>query len=152
MHQFAIDQPKEKGGSDLGMNSSEIFLSSLGSCIAFYTKRYCQGANIDPSGLIVDTFGPDDTSGLFLRFAPFALLGTPRRVPKRSEVQDFRTHSTTLPSRCSPRAEHSVQGRTVLPRLRSGWFSFDVSQDPSNTFDCSQCSTLSIIEGSKDPE
>jgi len=53
-HQIIMDQPKEKGGTDEGMNSLEIFLSSLGSCIAVYTKRYCQGAKIDTAGLVVE--------------------------------------------------------------------------------------------------
>ncbi|MFC1646455.1 OsmC family protein [Candidatus Omnitrophota bacterium] len=53
-HQLTIDQPKEKGGSDSGMNPSEVFLSSLGSCIAFYARKYCKDTNVDPSGLVVD--------------------------------------------------------------------------------------------------
>jgi len=53
-HQFAIDQPKERGGSDAGMNPLEVFLSSLGSCVAFYVRRYCKDVNIDPKGLVVD--------------------------------------------------------------------------------------------------
>ena len=52
-HQFIIDQPKEKGGSDSGMNPLEVFLSALASCIAVYTKRYCQSAKIDFSKLAV---------------------------------------------------------------------------------------------------
>ncbi|MDD5005464.1 MAG: OsmC family protein [Candidatus Omnitrophica bacterium] len=54
MHQITVDQPKEKGGSDSGMNPLEIFLSSLGSCIAFYITRYCQDTKIDPKGFTVD--------------------------------------------------------------------------------------------------
>lgn len=53
-HKFNIDQPKDKGGSDSGMNPSEVFLCSLGSCIAFYARKYCRDLNIDPTGLAVD--------------------------------------------------------------------------------------------------
>lgn len=53
-HQIVVDQPKEKGGTDMGMNPLEIFLSSLGSCVAVYAKRYCQGAKIDISGLAIE--------------------------------------------------------------------------------------------------
>ena len=53
-HQVTIDQPKHKNGSDLGMNPSEVFLSSLGTCIAFYAMRYCRDTKMDPSGLAVD--------------------------------------------------------------------------------------------------
>lgn len=49
-----IDQPKEKGGSDSGMNPLEIFLSSLGSCVALYAKRYCKDTNLDFTGLTVE--------------------------------------------------------------------------------------------------
>ena len=53
-HQFSIDQPKDKGGSDSGMNPLEVFLASLGSCVAFYSKRYCKDINVDASGLAVE--------------------------------------------------------------------------------------------------
>ncbi len=53
-HQFAIDRPKERGGSNTGMNSLEVFLSSLGGCISFYVRKYCQDVNIDSKGLVVD--------------------------------------------------------------------------------------------------
>ncbi|MFH1621996.1 MAG: OsmC family protein [Candidatus Omnitrophota bacterium] len=54
MHQAVIDQPKEKGGSDAGMNPLEFFLTSLGSCVALYAKRYYKDTNLDFSGLTVD--------------------------------------------------------------------------------------------------
>ncbi|MDD5618534.1 MAG: OsmC family protein [Candidatus Omnitrophica bacterium] len=53
-HQFTIDQPKDKGGGDLGMNPLEVFLSSLASCVAFYAIRYLKDTKVDPSGLTVD--------------------------------------------------------------------------------------------------
>jgi len=53
-HQFIIDQPKDKGGTDLGMNPLEVFLSSLGSCVAFYCAKYCKDTGIDVLGLTVE--------------------------------------------------------------------------------------------------
>lgn len=53
-HQVVVDQPIEKGGTGAGMNPLEVFLSALGSCLAVYTKRYCQGAKIDISGLVIE--------------------------------------------------------------------------------------------------
>ena len=53
-HQFNIDQPKEKGGSDSGMKPLEVFLASLGSCIAVYAKKYCKDTNVDTAGLSVE--------------------------------------------------------------------------------------------------
>ena len=61
-HQFNIDQPKEKGGSDSGMKPLEVFLASLGSCIPVYAKKYCKDTNVDTSGLSVEVdaeLGPD---------------------------------------------------------------------------------------------
>jgi len=52
-HQIIIDQPKDKGGADEGMNPLEVFLASLGACIGFYAKNYCKNANIDTAGLQV---------------------------------------------------------------------------------------------------
>lgn len=53
-HKIVIDQPKEKGGDDAGMSPLEVFLASLGSCVAVYAQRYCEGARIDASGLTVE--------------------------------------------------------------------------------------------------
>lgn len=53
-HKIIIDQPESKGGTDTGMNPLEIFLSSLGACVAVYAKRYCCSANIDTKGLSVE--------------------------------------------------------------------------------------------------
>lgn len=53
-HKIIIDQPKEKGGSDEGMNPLELFLSALGSCAAFYAKNYCKNASIDTKNLEVN--------------------------------------------------------------------------------------------------
>lgn len=53
-HSIIVEQPKEKGGTDIGMSPLEVFLSSLGSCIAVYAKRYCQDTKIDPAGFTVE--------------------------------------------------------------------------------------------------
>lgn len=50
-HKIIIDQPKDKGGEDAGMNPLEIFLTSLGSCAGFYVKMYCQNAGVDTQNL-----------------------------------------------------------------------------------------------------
>ncbi len=52
-HKLIIDQPKEKGGSDEGMNPLEVFLSALAGCAGVYAKMYCQNANIDTKNLQV---------------------------------------------------------------------------------------------------
>ncbi len=52
-HKIIIDQPKEKGGADEGMNPLEVFLAALGSCAGFYAKNYCQNSGIEAKGLEV---------------------------------------------------------------------------------------------------
>jgi putative redox protein len=61
-YQMVIDQPKEKGGNDEGMNPLEVFLVALGACAGVYAKNYCQNAQIDASGLqisVVSDLSPD---------------------------------------------------------------------------------------------
>lgn len=53
-HQFIIDLSKEKGGGDTGMSPLEVFLLSVGGCVAVYAQKYCQGAKIDTAGLTVE--------------------------------------------------------------------------------------------------
>jgi len=50
-HQLTIDQPKDKGGNDEGMNPLEVFLVSLGACAGVYSKGYCKNAQIDTKDL-----------------------------------------------------------------------------------------------------
>lgn len=53
-NKIIIDQPKEKGGDDAGMSPLGVFLVSVGSCVAVYAQRYCEGAHIDATGLTVE--------------------------------------------------------------------------------------------------
>ncbi|MDP3143750.1 MAG: OsmC family protein [Candidatus Omnitrophota bacterium] len=52
-HQLIIDQAKDKGGNDEGMNPLEVFLVSVAACAGFYAKTYCKNANIDAGNLSV---------------------------------------------------------------------------------------------------
>ena len=52
-HQLVIDQAKEKGGNDEGMNPLETFLVSLAACAGVYAKSYCQSAGIDTKDLTI---------------------------------------------------------------------------------------------------
>lgn len=51
---FVIDLPKEKGGGGEGPNSTDVFISSLGSCVGVYIVFYCEKVGIDCSGMVID--------------------------------------------------------------------------------------------------
>jgi uncharacterized OsmC-like protein len=54
-HRLTVDQPVEDGGEDLGITPVEMFIASLGTCIAYYAVRFCQRHNISTDGLAVRT-------------------------------------------------------------------------------------------------
>ena len=53
-YSIQIDVPPTMGGSDRGPTPPELFVASLGSCIAAFAANYCIQAGIDPEGMRVD--------------------------------------------------------------------------------------------------
>jgi putative redox protein len=53
-HSLIIDVPDSMGGSDRGPTPPQIFISSLGSCIAAFVANYCEQAGVDTSDMTVD--------------------------------------------------------------------------------------------------
>lgn len=53
-HTLQIDVPAVMGGSDRGPTPPELFIASLGSCIAAFAANYCQQVGIEPEGMSVD--------------------------------------------------------------------------------------------------
>jgi uncharacterized OsmC-like protein len=53
-HVLTIDVPPEMGGHDRGPTPPQLFVASLGSCVAAYVANYCHRAGIDDQGLAVD--------------------------------------------------------------------------------------------------
>jgi uncharacterized OsmC-like protein len=53
-HTLVTDQPVEDGGSDAGMSPVELFVGSLGSCVAYFVGRYCARHQIPCDGFTVD--------------------------------------------------------------------------------------------------
>jgi len=39
-HRLVVDQPVDDGGDDTGATPTEMFVASLGACVAFYARRY----------------------------------------------------------------------------------------------------------------
>lgn len=52
-HALRIDVPPAMGGSDRGPTPPEIFVASLGSCIAAFVAQYCNRAGLDTADLEV---------------------------------------------------------------------------------------------------
>ena len=53
-HMLVTDQPVEDGGGDAGMSPVELFVGSLGSCVAYFVARYCTRHQIACEGLTID--------------------------------------------------------------------------------------------------
>lgn len=53
-HTVTIDVPSAMGGSDRGPTPPELFIASLGACIAAFVTNYCNNIDIDAGGMTVD--------------------------------------------------------------------------------------------------
>jgi uncharacterized OsmC-like protein len=53
-HALLIDVPAEMGGQNRGPTPPQLFVASLGSCVAAFIANYCEKAGVDDSGLAVD--------------------------------------------------------------------------------------------------
>lgn len=52
-HTLLTDQPATANGADTAMTPTELFVASLGSCVAFYAGRYLTRHGLNRSGLHV---------------------------------------------------------------------------------------------------
>src|SRR5699024_2902009 len=62
---FTIDEPKELGGTDLGMNPVEALLGSLGACQAIVARVYAKKFNVELHDFRVEVEGDIDLDGFF---------------------------------------------------------------------------------------
>lgn len=53
-HTLVTDQPIEDGGNDAGMSPVELFVGSLGSCVAYFVGRYCARHQIPCEGFTIE--------------------------------------------------------------------------------------------------
>ena len=53
-HRVLIDVPAAMGGSDRAPTPPEIFVASLGSCVAAFVVQYCERSGTDAGGIRVD--------------------------------------------------------------------------------------------------
>jgi putative redox protein len=52
-HAFRTDQPVEDGGDDTAPTPTELFLSGLAACVAFYAQRFLRRHGLATDGLAV---------------------------------------------------------------------------------------------------
>lgn len=62
-HKFVIDEPKELGGTDTGMNPVEATLCALGACQAIVASCYAEAKGIDLKEYWVEVEGDLDVRG-----------------------------------------------------------------------------------------
>ena len=53
-HVVVIDQPTEAGGDDVGPTPTELFVTGLASCVAFYAERFLRRHRLPLEGLRVE--------------------------------------------------------------------------------------------------
>lgn len=53
-HRFEVDQPTGDGGEDRAPTPTELFVSSLAACVAFYARRYLARHDLPTEGLTVE--------------------------------------------------------------------------------------------------
>ena len=61
--EITIDEPKESGGTDTGMNPVELVLSALGACQAICASAFAKKFEIDLEDFWVEVEGDLDTDG-----------------------------------------------------------------------------------------
>lgn len=63
--EITIDEPKELGGTNQGMNPVEALLGSLGACQAIVARVYAQQFKVQLDNLSIDIEGDLDLDGFF---------------------------------------------------------------------------------------
>jgi putative redox protein len=53
-HDIVVDQPRDDGGDDLGPTPTELFVTGLATCVAFYAERFLRRHGLAVEGLRVD--------------------------------------------------------------------------------------------------
>jgi len=94
-HRFRVDQPVADGGEDTAATPTELFVSSLAACVAFYARRFLVRHDLPTEGLSVEAdfsmaARPARVGGIAIH------LRIPRGVPddKRAALLAVASHCT----------------------------------------------------------
>lgn len=63
-HTIIIDEPKEQGGTNMGMNPVELLLSSIASCLTLTISIYSEAMGIKMHSIEVTAEGVLDSAGM----------------------------------------------------------------------------------------
>jgi len=77
-HRLLVDQPERAGGDDAGPMPIELLGASLGSCVAYYVRQYCETRELPTEGLRVEV--------------------TPTRAPNPARISDFHVRVVLPPA------------------------------------------------------
>lgn len=115
-HPFIIDQPKAAGGTDLGANPLEVYLSSLAGCVCAIGRIIAKQRRLEVNGLDVKVEGDIDKDYLlgktqegragFVELRVFVEVDAPMSaeekdafvedIEKRCPVADNISNTTTI--------------------------------------------------------
>jgi LmbE family N-acetylglucosaminyl deacetylase/uncharacterized OsmC-like protein len=102
-HMLSVDQPVDAGGEDIGPTPTELFVASLTSCVAFYTRRYLHRHNLDTTGLTVEgsfrlAAKPARVTAIEIKITPGAEVPAERRDGLMAVARHCTVHnSITVP-------------------------------------------------------
>lgn len=113
-----MDEPKDLGGSDTGMNPVEALLAALGSCMTIVAAAFAKAKKIDLQDFWVELEGDLDPDG-FLKGKPGVRNGfqevrlTPH-IKTSSSPEAVAEFMEFVKSRC-PVSDVMVNGTVVVP-------------------------------------
>lgn len=113
-----MDEPKNLGGTDTGMNPVEALLAALGSCLTIVAAAFAKAQNIDLQDFWVELEGDLDPDG-FLKGKPGVRNGfqevrlTPH-IKSSSSPAEIDKFMEFVKSRC-PVSDVMVNGTVVVP-------------------------------------
>ncbi len=87
-HSIIIDEPKDHGGTDCGMNPVQLLLSSVASCMTLTISIYAEAMGVEVSDLQVNVEGDMDSAGM---------KGSARVRPGFNKIRVFVDAKTNVP-------------------------------------------------------
>ncbi len=94
-HRLLTDVPESMGGQDRGLMPPQLFIASLGSCVAALIADYCEHHQLDDTDLSVDVDfekvdGPTRLSDIRVRVhLPYVALDDRRREATLARVAEL---------------------------------------------------------------
>ena len=87
-HTIVIDEPVEKGGTDVGMNPTELLLASIASCLTLTLSIYAEAMGVKADNIEIDVEGDLDSAGM---------KGSPRVRPGYQNIRTKISVETNVP-------------------------------------------------------